>query len=522
MGLFTLLAGMAALRAFDNHLSVLTVDLLALGLAVQAARWTSPRWEQIRRRLRPATIVLATAVATIAAGLEGRYALMERRALAALPPPGGATPNVLLLVLDTVRRSNLSSYGYSRPTTPGFTVLATRGVLFEEAMSPAPWTLPSHASIMTGRWAHELSASWSVPLDDRDSTLAEALGARGYRTAGFAANIAYAGRSAGIDRGFSHFDDVRLTPTQIARSAAFTSWLSSRRWARPLFRPHYKSTDRKTAAEVNTAFLGWLDADGGRPFFAFLNYFDAHDTYLPQPPFDTAFAEPAYPPLPGPVHPGGHRDATPRSQREYDQAIAYLDHEVGALLRALEQRGVLANTLVIVTSDHGEEFGEHGAYGHGHTLYLPGLEVPLIIALPATVPPGLRIAGFVSLRDLPATVMDLTTGNGGRPFPGQSLARFWQGSSADRDTVLVQTRLAKGRPDWDPTSKSDLQGSFHDRLTYLRGAGSLRELYAIDRDPAQAKNLVGEAEFGSVADSLDMLLDRVMGAPSQRARGDER
>jgi hypothetical protein len=151
---------------------------------------------------------------------------------------------------------------------------------------------------MTGRWAHELSASWSVPLDDRDSTLAEALGARGYRTAGFTANISYAGRSAGIDRGFSHFDGVRLTATQVARSAAFTSWLSSRRWARPLFRPFYKTAARKTAEEVNTSFLNWLDGGGGRPFFAFLNYFDAHDSYLPQPPFDTAFTEPAYPPLP--------------------------------------------------------------------------------------------------------------------------------------------------------------------------------------------------------------------------------
>jgi len=523
IGLFALLAGMAALRAFDNHLSILTVDLLALGLAVQTARWASGRWEQVRHRLWPATMVLGAAVVALGAGLEGRYALMERRVLAALPPAGAGAPNVLLLILDTVRRSNLSVYGYSRPTTPGFTALAERGVLFEDAVSPAPWTLPSHASIMTGRWAHELSASWSVPLDRRDSTLAEALAARGYRTAGFTANISYAGRSVGIDRGFSHFDGVRLTATQIARSAAFTSRLSSLSWVKPMLRPFYKSTDRKTAPEVNAAFLDWLGEGGAkRPFFAFLNYFDAHDPYLPLPPFDTAFAEPAYDPLPIPMHTDGHRDATPRSMREYDQAIAYLDQEIGRLLGELDRRALLSNTLVIVTSDHGEEFGEHGMYGHGHTLYMPGLAVPLILSLPARLPAGVRVGGFASLRDLPATVMAITSGTGAAPFPGASLARFWLNPTPVADTVLVQTRLARGRPDWDATSRGDLQGTLHDQLAFIRDADLTRELYALDLDPGQTRNLAGQGERLGIADTLSAFLDRVMGAPARRARAGEK
>jgi arylsulfatase A-like enzyme len=514
VGLFTALAGMAALRAFDNYVSILTVDLVAIGIAVQAARWAGPRWEAMRNRLPTVAGLMIAIVVALAAGLQSRYLLAEHRALAALPAPAPGRPNVLLLVLDTVRRFNLSSYGYPRATAPGFTALAERGVLFEDAVSTAPWTLPSHASIMTGRWAHEMSASWSIPLDDRDSTLAEALASRGYRTAGFVANISYAGRSSGIARGFSHYDGVRLTATQIARSAAFTSWLSSRHWTRRLFRPFYKSMDRKTAAEVDAAFLDWLDRGEPRPFFAFLNYFDAHDPYLPQAPFDTAFTDPGYPALPPPAHPGGHHDATPRSQREYDQAIAYLDHEIGNLLRALDQRGLLANTLVIVTSDHGEEFGEHGMYGHGHTLYLPGLAVPLIMALPEAVPSGVRLAGFVSLRDLPATVMDLTVGEQGSPFPGGSLARFWRDRSNAADTLLTETRYARGRPDWDATSRGDLQGALYSWQSFLRDASKRPELYDLRRDPGQTNNLAASTEADSTIPLLQAFLDRRMGAPS--------
>jgi arylsulfatase A-like enzyme len=518
-GFFALLAAMAALRAFDSYVSILTVDLVALGVGVQFARFAGARWESLRRVLPRAAAILGIAVAGLAAGVQGEHAFWERRISAARPPAEPGRPNVLLLVLDTVRRFNLSSYGYERGTTPGLTELAGRGALFEDAIAPAPWTLPSHASMMTGRWAHEMSASWSVPLDGRDSTLAEALETRGYRTGGVVANISYAGRWQGIARGFSHFEDVWITPTQIARSAAFTSWLSSRHWIRPLLRPYYKTMDRKTAAEVNAAFLEWLDqGEPDRPFFAFLNYFDAHDPYLPQAPFDTAFAEPAYPALPPPAHPGGHHDATPRSQREYDQAIAYLDHEIGNLLRALEQRGLLANTLVIVTSDHGEEFGEHGMYGHGHTLYLPGLAVPLIMALPERVPAGVRVKGFVSLRDLPATVMQITDSGRRAPFPGSSATRFWHSSSRPSDTLFVETRYAHGRPAWDATSRGDLQGVITDGLGMIRGVEARPEMYALDRDTGQTHNLAADTDHLAVADALSAALDQVMGAPGRRDR----
>jgi hypothetical protein len=154
--------------------------------------------------------------------------------------PAPAHPTSCCWVLDTARRLNVSAYGYARPTTPGLVALAARGARFDNAISTAPWTLPGHAGIFTGRWAHELSASWTIPLDDSTPTLAEALSARGYRTAGIVANVSYAGRSVGLGRGFAHFEDVPVSVTQVARSAAWTSWLTSRHWVKPLLAPYYK------------------------------------------------------------------------------------------------------------------------------------------------------------------------------------------------------------------------------------------------------------------------------------------
>src|SRR5262249_1413595 len=139
----------------------------------------------------------------------GRSSLGRRPA-----PPRGAK-NVLLIVLDTVRAQSLSLYGYSRDTTPNLRRIAARGVRFDQALSTAPWTAPSHASMFTGRWPHELSIGWSRPLDATHPTLAEFLSARGYKTAGFVANTTYCSYETGLDRGFARYDDYDVTPRTV-------------------------------------------------------------------------------------------------------------------------------------------------------------------------------------------------------------------------------------------------------------------------------------------------------------------
>ena len=124
--------------------------------------------------------------------------------------PPANSPNVLLIVLDTVRADHLSLYGYERPTTPNLERLAKRGIRFDNARATAPWTLPSHASMFTGHWPHELGAKWMTPLRGNLPTLAEYLGAHGYATAGFVANVVYCSQETGLARGFTHYEDYVL------------------------------------------------------------------------------------------------------------------------------------------------------------------------------------------------------------------------------------------------------------------------------------------------------------------------
>ncbi len=515
--LFLFLAAAAALRVLDATLSVYTVDLLALGGAVQLSRLLAGRPAGVRRWIPRVAWLTGAVTLLLAVAVSGGYWLQERRALAALPNARPGAPNVLLLVLDTARRLNVSAYGYSRPTTPGLAALAARGARFDNMLSTAPWTLPGHAGMFTGRWAHELSAGWTTPLDDSTRTLAEALAARGYRTAGVVANVSYAGRSVGLGRGFAHFEDVPVSLTQVARSAAWTSWLTSRRWLKPLLAPYYKGYHRKTAAEVNAALLAWLDRPSDRPFFAFLNYFDAHDPYLPAAPFDTAFGAPPYDPPRPSRHGGSHPDDRPREERAYDQALATLDREITRLLDSLAARGTLDRTLVIVTADHGEEFGEHGLYGHGHTLNLQALNVGAILVYPEQIPAGTVVPRRVSLRDLPATVLDLVDPGGANPFPGASLARFWLEGSATPDTLYVQTRLARNRPEWDPTSRGDLQGIVAGDLHLIRHPDGGVALYDLATDSLETRDLAPLPERNAERAALTAQLDRAMGPPVRRA-----
>jgi hypothetical protein len=161
------------------------------------------------------------AVATVA-GILMLPRLRERRALGKLPPAAEGVPNVLLLVLDTVRAASLSLYGYPRPTTPNLEKWAAKGVVFERAIAPAPWTLPSHGSLFTGRHPQELSGEHLVPLNEEQPTLAEALRDAGYATAGFAANPTYTTRASGLARGFARYEDFPITWGRFLIS----SWLS--------------------------------------------------------------------------------------------------------------------------------------------------------------------------------------------------------------------------------------------------------------------------------------------------------
>src|SRR5262249_1039207 len=299
------------------------------------------------------------------------------------PLPPATAPNVLLIVLDTVRADHLSLYGYPRATTPTLERLAAQGIRFDEARAPAPWTLASHASFFTGRWPHELGVQWLAPWPGNFPTLAEYLAAHGYATAGFVANAGYCSYDTGLDRGFTHYEDYvvarlgTLRPAGLVDAAVKTfgeltlpldrGWFH--RW-RAVVADWFFSDERKSAEWINRDFLDWLARrrEPGRPVFAFLNYLDTHTPYLLPPGARHRFGAD---PKTRKNFLDVMRDWSLLDKRKlprryqslardgYDNCVAYLDEQLGALFDELQRRGILDRTLVIVTSDHGEGLGEH-------------------------------------------------------------------------------------------------------------------------------------------------------------------
>jgi len=457
--------------------------------------------------------LLLMLVALTGFALHARQALTERGAEAGRPAPGSGAPNVVLIILDTVRAWNLSLYGYPRPTTPNLARRAADGVRFARAFATAPWTLPTHASLFTGREAHELSTSWYTPLDDSTPTLAEAFRAAGYRTGGFVANLPYTSRETGLDRGFSRFEDYPVSLRQLAGSASLVRAVSGNRTIRSWMGTHQLLV-RKHAPQVTGALLDWIDEAPGRPFFAFLNYYDAHQPYVPPPDQLARFLPPGVEPQQEPIR----RTAPDQvwdplvlagAVASYDAAIADLDREMERLFTEFERRAILANTVVIITSDHGEEFGEHGLIDHGSSLNRAALEVPLILWYGAKLPAGTVVDAPVSLRDVAATITDLAGLSADPVFPGRSLRRFWAGHrDAPSDPIFSELHHAARQPEWYPTSQGDMLSLLLGGTRYVRegnGGGSAfaladsAERIDLTADPAQASEL---AALRAILDSV--------------------
>ncbi len=360
-------------------------------------------------------------------------------ALGALPPAederadglreGLKDANVVLVVLDAARAQQFGAYGYDRATTPVIDAIASDGIVFEKAFTPAIYTLGAMSSVWTSQYPdrHHGDVSFSSPLPAGRLTLAEVLSGEGVFTAGFVAT-AVPGGFNGFDRGFDEFHELWQ---QIGSRA-------------DVFR------------EV---IPRWLAVNAGRRFFAYLHYREPHFPYDPPPPFDTRFGPD------GPISRAARGDMEffrdvnqgrrPFSEEEqahlvrlYDGNLAYVDQEVGALQEALEAAGVWDDTVLIVTADHGEELFEHGWIGHNVYVFEPSARIPLIVRLPAGVGPrGLRVSEMADLLDLAPTVTDIfgvrESGGADREFQGRSLLPVIAGASGK---PLVISRTVWDRP----------------------------------------------------------------------------
>jgi arylsulfatase A-like enzyme len=363
--------------------------------------------------------------------------------------------------------------------------------------------------MFTGRWQTELSVLFTRRLDGTYPTLAEALRDAGYATGGFVANLIYTSRESGLARGFARYSDFELTFGAFLRSATLTRKIVDRpriRW----FLNRWHPALWKPAHRVTSEALDWISEREGRPWFAFLNYMEAHDPENTPAPYDTLFGLPSrllywkdltIQPVPPP-------EIRARMVQGYDGAIAFLDAHIGGLLDSLKARGQLENTIVIISSDHGEEFGEHGRLGHGITLYRTAIQVPLVILAPRCEDHGHRENAPVSLQDLPATVMDLLRIRQ-HPFPGASFAGLICDPSAEPGSHPLFSVLRESARPGSPT----LVTVAADSLQYISAGDTLEELYNIDRDPLEQTNLAGTAEGAAQIARLRPLADSIRNLP---------
>jgi arylsulfatase A-like enzyme len=459
-----------------------------------------------------------TAVVVLGFGMRAWKWGGERLAISRLSTLS-AVPNVLLLVLDTVRAQDLSLYGYTRPTTPNLDTRARAGVTFDRVVAPAPWTLPSHASLFSGRFHPDVI--WKQPVPWTHPTLAEILAKHGYVTGGFVANLYYGIEYFDLNRGFHHYEDYPLSWRVITQASWASRYLAGR--VRTVFKLQEREFVRKTAADVNQGFLDWASRTEGLPFFAFLNYIDAHDPYYPPEPFDRRFAEPGVRARHR-LGRTGHRytgEEVRALRNSYDGAIAYIDQEVESLLEELEQRGVLDNTIVIITSDHGEEFAEHGVMGHSMSLYFPSLYVPLVIVFPSRVPENTRVDQSVGLLDIPATILDLIGMDPAGYVPGSSLARFWDPDtdSTPESAVILSESLPKQDftpPLSYPIHHGLMRSLIVDNLHYIQDGRGREELFDVAADPWEYSNLTMSADHLPQLERFRALLKAAFSDERQR------
>ncbi len=409
-------------------------------------------------------------------------------------PPGRY--NVLLVTLDTTRRDHLSLYGYERKTTPRIDELGAESLVYTRAVATSNWTLPTHASMLSGLYskshgAHSASQGEeqitvnpnhpATAMSPSCETLAEVLEGNDYRTGAIVANHWWLKRQFQLDQGFGEYHASPASP-----------------------RGGEKYPTR-TADEIADEALEWIDKGKFMPFFLLLNFLDAHAPYAPPPPYDDMFMPPELADLAGTIverhsvlrnakdhdGPALKPDELALVLSRYDGELAFVDAQVGRVLDGLREADRYDDTLIIITGDHGEAFGEHEIMGHTHRLFEPEIAVPMLVKLPGQVHIGMR-EHRVSHVDIMPTVLGVLGIEVPAAVQGRSMLK-------PRERIVITESHPKV---WEPLFQRAI---YHDDRKLISYSDGRRELFNLKSDGAEAHNLLDEQP--DAAEKLQALLD---------------
>ena len=443
-------------------------------------------------------------------------------------------PNVFLAVMDAVRPDHLSCYGHTRRTTPNIDILAQEAVLFENAFSAAPWSPPSHASMFTGMYPSQHGVlGKNLYLDEEIPTVAEIFSSKGYKTLGICVND-WVSSKTGLDRGFDKF----ISHAYMHRG--YRGYI--KRWAPRLsldwilfcletdikFLMHNWSHEAEVFQEIKKWILN--SQKRNKPFFIFVNYFDAHTPYVAPQPFQEKFqrvynhkvdlekisdafnSRHGYPYIAKEIEVSEEEWDVLKSW--YDGSIAYIDFFLGKLFDYLKERELYDDTFTVITSDHGESFGEHQLANHVFCLYDTLLHVPLVIRSPEPTSGGKKISNIVSNIDIFPTLLDILDMKSKSKISGVNLLPF------DNRIYHKYVFAEYGPPVADitalkrmsPNVESSLCNKYNknlkcirsDSFKYIITSDEKEELYNLEKDPDESRNVL--AEFPEKAEELKSLL----------------
>ncbi len=381
-------------------------------------------------------------------------------------------PNVLLVIVDTLRSDRLGCMGSGSGLTPNMDALAAEGVLFENAFCHAPWTLPSVASLLTSTYPAQHQAGGQLSrftrLDGAARTVGECFQDAGYRTVAIV-NVEFLTEAFGLTKGFDRVDFVQSEGNSLTR----------------------------IAGQTTTAALQWLRTLCGRPFLLVVHYFDPHLVYEPPAEFRRSLAlapdregnEPVFGTIPeivayrrGQIELGD--ETIRRLEALYNGEVAYTDRELGRLLDGLKEMKLDSSTIIVVTSDHGEEFLDHGGFEHGHTLYDELIHVPLIIRWPGHIPANVVARSEIRHVDVAPTVCSLTGVPADAGFRGRDLAPLWAPDAPRADRPVYGEGNFWGAPLYCRRANG--------YKTIMQEGSDKVEIYDLSEDPGEMTTLGGD------------------------------